>query len=200
MNASSHPVSSRTAQESRDANGNTSVVRQLGWGRLFTTVWLVALAGALVHGGDELSRRAEGAFGGRQPTPPSVLYDARSPSRAHFVENRGQWPEDIRFAVRAGGVLAGLKRDGLLLCLRPAGTGEARESAVRLVFEGARTGVRIVGERRGPGTYAFFRGPDPAAWRNGIPYYESVRYEKLWNHADLRVRAEAPACCSLTIE
>ena len=62
-------------------------------------------------------------------------------------------------------------------------TDDAR--AVRLAFEGADSGVDVVGEERLPGATNYFIGNDPAKWRTNIPTYGKVRYNSVYPGVDL---------------
>ncbi len=106
-----------------------------------------------------------------------------------FVENRGQWSPEARFAAVARG--AALRLEPGALALRVRGTredGEVREIAVRLAFEGTRPGAALEGEGLLPGIHSFFLGSDPRRWRHGLAGHASVLYRGLYEGIDLRVR------------
>jgi len=55
-----------------------------------------------------------------------------------FVENRGQWPDTVKFGAHGGALFAGFEKHGIHLRLfEGAARGKTRAAAVRLTFEGA---------------------------------------------------------------
>src|SRR5262245_45846037 len=100
-----------------------------------------------------------------------------------FLENRGQWPEPVRFSARRGGLTVALEERAIRLL----------EPEVRLVFEGCQEAVRVEGEDEAPGRTAFFRGKDPAAWRAGARSFRSVLYRGLHDCVDVRIREAGPS-------
>jgi hypothetical protein len=117
-----------------------------------------------------------------------------SRQRLAFVENAGQWPDRVRFAGRAGGVLAALEDDGLSF-FSDRGTAFGR-AAVRLTFENGSTRSlpRGVGEQ--PDVCHFFLGA-PERWRSGVPAFERVVWQELWPGVDLAVREGEAAVAGL---
>jgi hypothetical protein len=107
-----------------------------------------------------------------------------------FVENRGQWPEDVRFATIGGDRLAGFRRDGIAIVAGP----------LELTFEGARSAVSIDGEGKPTGLYTFIHGRDRSLWRSGVPGYGSILYQGLYDCIDLRVREGPPEGGCRTVE
>ena len=108
-----------------------------------------------------------------------------------FVENRGQWRAPTEYLVRVGDVTARLASDAILL-QKERTSGDGREGVlVRLGFEGTSPATRLVGEQPGSGTLSVFFGPDASTWRSGIRRFGAVRYERLYDGVDLRVRLHA---------
>jgi len=55
----------------------------------------------------------------------------------------------------------------------------------RMWFEAANAGVKVKGEKKLPVTTNYYLGPNPDAWRSGIPTYEEIRYENIFEGIDL---------------
>lgn len=102
-----------------------------------------------------------------------------------FVENRGQWHSDARFAARVGRAWTFVTDEGLRVAT-PDTYGRAG-AAVFLTFDGARP-AEVRGESAKPGRFNFFRGGDPSAWRTEVPVYERVRMVGAWRGVDVLVR------------
>jgi hypothetical protein len=102
-----------------------------------------------------------------------------------FVENRGQWPDGVRFAARHGQVAAAFEKHAIRLQLGRAAT------SLGLAFEGASASATLAGENKREGVYNFFIGNDPAAWRSGVATFSSVVYRGLYHGIDVRVREAA---------
>jgi gliding motility-associated-like protein len=139
-----------------------------------------------------------------------LLFSALPPLRAQmpagFIENRGQWPDEVLFRGSFGGGDVYLLRDGIKYVLyRPKGHhghdhgGEATPAlrsgepdpahAVLMRFAAARPDVRP--EADGARAYRcnFFRGSDPAQWASGVQVFDRVRYRGLYPGVDLLVHA-----------
>lgn len=97
-----------------------------------------------------------------------------------FQENRGQWPDEVRFGVIDASAVTLVGPRGLI----------ARFPDGRTVrFEGppARR-AQVVGEERLPGYVNHFLGRDPSRWRSHTPIYRRVRARDLAAGVDLVVR------------
>ena len=99
-----------------------------------------------------------------------------------FVQNQGQWNEQVRFVARLGSTVIRAER-GALLIQRHSG---ARGHLMRLDL-GAEVEPR--GEGKLNGKFSFFVGDDESQWRGGVPAYESVVYRGLRPGVDLAVEA-----------
>ncbi len=99
-----------------------------------------------------------------------------------FIENRGQWPAEVRFRYQQGPAIAWMHDDGLTLVLRRDGSPRrvAPERgphapdaeagvALRWTFEGAAGSLR--GDRRQVAQHSFFIGNDPGRWTSGAPSF-----------------------------
>ena len=116
-----------------------------------------------------------------------------------FVENRGQWEEEVHFQARRDGMTVWLTRNGWTLSLnrktvkRRKGGKNADEVildtvAVRMTFEGASERTRLLGKGKRPGRCNFLLGADASKWISGAPTFQSVRYVSLYEGVDVVVR------------
>jgi hypothetical protein len=104
-----------------------------------------------------------------------------------FVGNRGQWNARTKFLARKGLAAAAFERTAMKLYV-----GKGGRAPLSLIFEGASSEARVVGEGERRGRYNFFLGDDPARWRAGVAAYEGLLYRDLYDGIDVRVRESAP--------
>lgn len=108
--------------------------------------------------------------------------------RAVFVENRGQWPDHVRYGVRTGPLQVWFDDEGMQLTLEDE---DGRMDDVRLSFgDDARlgrgasyAGLTARDERR-----HYLRGDDPREWVIDAPTYEALIVRDLYDGVDLVVR------------
>lgn len=124
-----------------------------------------------------------GLLGSAGAAPRNHVRTAPPPrSLAGFVENRGQWPAEVLYFGRAGGIEATLTREALVF--RPAPDPNTREwpAPVVLTLPGA---ARVEGAGGLPAVQHFLLGSGVA--RN-VPGFARVRYRDLVPGLDLVVR------------
>ena len=130
--------------------------------------------------------------------PPSVL----------FIENAGQWQEQVRFRTWGAGALLELREDEVILFLpdaskqrvRMTGNGRAWRENLWMSHEEERghelTQLRLKFANASPHPVlqpfrplkthvSFFYGRDPAQWQPDVPVWGGVRYVNLWPGVDL---------------
>jgi hypothetical protein len=123
----------------------------------------------------------------RVPMPQKALDVTASASRsvpkapARFIENLGQWPNDVRYAAHL--------RDGDLLveCTGFTAISKARGDTrdhVRMSFVGARQDVTPIADQPDLALYSYFRGNDPSRWRGGARAFAEVRFEEVYPGID----------------
>lgn len=105
-----------------------------------------------------------------------------------FIENAGQWPENVRYLARLPGLLVRAEC-GAIVFDQPDSRSAGRGVLVRLLFEGSSQDAWIEGEQRLPGRYSFFFGNDPIQWRADVPSFAVVRYHELYPGIDLLVHS-----------
>ncbi len=120
-------------------------------------------------------------------------------SRLGFMENLGQFDEDLAFELKRSGVTVGLTRDAFLVAVPrvvdPGDFTKGRDiqlprveyAEVRLRFEGAEH-VKPDGRERESAYANYFLGNDPARWRSFVPSWSRVHYAGLYPGIDLDVR------------
>jgi hypothetical protein len=97
----------------------------------------------------------------------------------HFEENRGQLPDDVRFAARTSTGRIDLAPGGLLLRLDAA--------PVRLSFAGTAREVVPQALEALPGRVNDYRGSDRKRWHADIPTFARVRYAHVYPGIDVVV-------------
>ncbi|MFC7132674.1 MULTISPECIES: choice-of-anchor D domain-containing protein [Salinibaculum] len=121
------------------------------------------------------------------PAVGSDVFDAdalRSPSPLRvsdrplsFVENRGQFADDIGYVVDGSGRRVSFTTDGVVFAAR-----DGNPVTMRFV-DG--DGARIDGLSRASGVVNYYRGSDPEGWHTAVPTYEGVAYRDLAPGVDL---------------
>ena len=118
-----------------------------------------------------------------QPSEVESALDHAS-SRVHWFENRGQYPEEIRFGMWVQGAWVGLAKDKILPHAIGPESGDIAEVGLR--FEGA-LASEPVGMGLEPGVHHLYLGNDPAKWATGVRTFASVRLEGLYEGIDLEI-------------
>ncbi len=97
-----------------------------------------------------------------------------------FIQNDGQWPDEVKFGARGHGVLAAFTGRGITLSARVS-SDEEHDSwhAVALQFVGPDRALEPKGERKLPGVHNYFLGNDPSQWHTSVPLFEAVRYDEI---------------------
>ncbi|MCA8953244.1 MAG: SBBP repeat-containing protein [Planctomycetes bacterium] len=138
------------------------------------------------------------------PTPVAAPLAAVPPASARaelaatrFVENRGQWSDEVRYAV-FGSTAGWLHDDGFTLRfarhearasareLAARGLPETTGAVVRTRFSGA--AEHAVAGARLPGVLHFLRGNDPSAWRTDIAAFDGVTMQAVLPGIDVVYR------------
>jgi hypothetical protein len=136
-----------------------------------------------------------------------ALLAAKAQSPVRFVENKGQWSEDVDFVTRVPGgkmvIGAGSFRyflldHGKLEALHhqshePDGgdvdDDQVRGHAVYATFEGADKQTAPQGVGKSSEYYNYFLGADEERWASGAHAYDGILYESLYPGIDLKVYA-----------
>jgi len=151
--------------------------RRRGCGRACTLKALLPamLLGLAASGGP--AQDARGAAGRSAPAARTL---------AHFIENRGVYPDDVAFFVRGADRALFFTRRGVTFSLR----NERQAWTVRLDFiESDPDGVTIRGEAPCPARISYFLGR-PEAWRTNLRTFSRLVYHDVWPGIDLVYRGE----------
>jgi hypothetical protein len=144
---------------------------------------LIALARTLV-----LLAATGGAAAAQLPQPePTEAVGAASPRLpVFFVENRGQWAGEARYAGNTAGYAVAFHDDRVVLTR----AGEKGNATVELAFVGGR--ARPQGEDPLRARVSYFVG-EASSWRSNLESCAAVRYRGLWPGVDLRFYESAGA-------
>lgn len=125
-----------------------------------------------------------------------------------LVANQGQWNADAQFRAQRGAGTAWFLDKGFVFHLRGRtarqevprdyrGSGQPQDlgpeserhaaHVIAVDFVGQTGPARVLGSRRLPGVFNFYRGA-PDSWRTGVPTYGGLRYAGLYRGIELRVR------------
>jgi murein DD-endopeptidase MepM/ murein hydrolase activator NlpD len=123
-----------------------------------------------------------------------------------FIENVGQFADDVRFQVRGsvgGGVW--LSPDAIWITLLESATKQAglprepeedsqspsrRGVHLKLSFVGANPNLRLMPFAELDTHVSFFSGNDPADWQTKVPVWGGMRYQDLYPGIDLELTSE----------
>jgi len=111
---------------------------------------------------------------------PSLLKARFSKLPIYFVENRGVYPDEVKFCIQGADKTLFVTKEGITFRLK----GKGRDWVVKLEFVGANPDVVPRGEDRQQAVFSYFRGPEKD-WKTGLQTYAKVVYEDLWPGIDL---------------
>ncbi|MCS6974217.1 MAG: gliding motility-associated C-terminal domain-containing protein [Cyclobacteriaceae bacterium] len=140
-----------------------------------------------------------------------VMWEASGQERYRFIENKGQWTDEIRYAARVpgGNFYATDNRFKLILFAddsehqheptdvmweessgnRFSADENSEAHALFISFEGGKAD-KISGINPAPEVYHFYQGNNPQLWRTGVPAYRSLYYHQLYPGIDAVVASE----------
>lgn len=124
------------------------------------------------------------ALGAEPPAPPTVRSASGIRTLNGFVANRGQWPADVLFFARAGGIEATLTRDALVFRPAPPKPESGRPWPAPVVL-GLLGSGEAIGEGRLPTLHHFFLATGSAS---DVPGYERVVYRGVQPGIDVAIR------------
>jgi hypothetical protein len=134
-------------------------------------------------------------FGQASPDVPDV-------SRQFFIENKGQWPEEVRFLTRIGGLDAWVTDKGITYDFytmrnvsRPdlLKTGTMRKFPARrghvvaMRFKNALDGIGAEARQKQPGYYNYLKGSDSSKWVSNVKLFKEVSLLKVYDGIDARM-------------
>ena len=120
-----------------------------------------------------------------------------------FVENMGQWEDPVLFKSSFRGGALFFERGGVTFVMQNREQVEAMLSAkfsgrqaqpsdgwvtmyaYRVLFEGCRPDVRVAGRGVRSEYHNYYLGSNPERWASGVPLYDTLCYEQLYEGVDL---------------
>jgi len=135
-----------------------------------------AAAGEVTPARDEATNTAAA-----QMTAPPSAPDAPRSLPPLIIANAGQWPAEVAYVARIGGISTAFQDDRIQL------GGNGLVDGLSLVFAGARGTARVRGESPQEGRIHYLLGDDPARWVRDVPTCASLRYDGLLDGIDLVV-------------
>jgi hypothetical protein len=109
-----------------------------------------------------------------------------------FVENQGQWNDEVVYRARKQGMTAWLQRDGITFQFEKRNTqDQAQGVTMQMTFEGASELVSVEGAGQQSRKHHYFIGENRSHWYSAVSSYVQVMYKNLYDDVDLCVREEA---------
>jgi uncharacterized repeat protein (TIGR01451 family) len=102
-----------------------------------------------------------------------------------FEANLGQADPRVRFLSRGPGYTLFVTQEETVLSLAHRSAASTDTPPVRMRFAGARTDPRVTPGRELPGRSHYFTGGDQSRWRTGVPAYDRVTVEQIYDGIDL---------------
>ena len=137
------------------------------------------------------------------PGPLSPPVQAQAGEPLLFIENVGQFAEQVRFQLHGSRAAVSLGQDGLwFTILEPAEMDSlaglqqepepqpARGVTLKFTFLNANPQPRLEPFQRLDTQVSYFQGKDPANWLPGVPVWGGVRYVDLYPGIDLELTGE----------
>ena len=158
------------------------------------------------------STASDHTAGSAQPATPPSSAQKEDLTRAYgvlplaFEANQGQTAPEVRYLAHGQGYQLFLTNQQAVLTLRqPSAAGTkftkggsllaerahrklnpvAKNSVLRIHFDGANPAAEIAGTKLLPGKTNYFIGNDPQKWRTDIPSYAAVRYQGIYPGVDV---------------
>ncbi|MFY7838811.1 MAG: PKD domain-containing protein [Lacibacter sp.] len=133
-------------------------------------------------------------------------------AQLYFVENKGQWDEQVHFKTEAGNSAFFLTKDGYSILInhpedylrlaefnhghgfdssakqqfRSAAPDKMRAHAFRVKFLGGNFNSTPIMEKPLPGVENYFIGNDPSKWASGCKTYQAITYKNVYPNIDVR--------------
>ena len=114
-----------------------------------------------------------------KPSFPSLLKTSFGKLPVYFIENRGVYPDEVKYYVQGADKTLFLTKEGITFCLK----GQDRAWVVKLEFVGA-SEVRPEGRDKQQAVFSYLRGPEKD-WKTGLPTFSRIVYRDLWPGIDL---------------
>ncbi len=105
-----------------------------------------------------------------------------------FIENRGQWNNDILYMSALPGGYVWLCADGVHYEYIRNQAEDNADQALRItmIFPGANPNPLIVPQEKSDHSSNFLMGPDRSKWKTDVPSYNSILYKNIYPGIDVR--------------
>lgn len=122
-----------------------------------------------------------------------------------FIENKGQWPEEVRFSAEIPGGRFFIEEQGLTYSFEDPSQAHLKNHdshlfqndveqfnyyALKVRFLNTNSETNYKGKNPSPTLYSFFYGNDESKWASGARGYSSVTIENLYDGTDLTIYSE----------
>ncbi len=132
----------------------------------------------------------------------TLCYTQTSKSNVQFIQNNGQWSEQVLYsaAIQNGNIflenncltwnfsnyseIIGLAHDH---AIKPSDSILLTGHSFKTNFLHAKESVQVGGEEQLSNYYNYFIGVDPAAWQGKVPAFGAVNYKGLYDGIDMRI-------------
>ena len=134
------------------------------------------------------------SFGFSQTNHPPVNFQ----NNKAFLENKGQWPEDVLFKTKMNGGNLWIQKNKLLYHLQDFSSlkethyfksdqklSAIKEEVVHLNFIGSNTEYEIEKLEKSKAYYNYFIGNDKSKWAKGVYGYSNIALKNFYNGIDL---------------
>ena len=101
-----------------------------------------------------------------------------------FIENRGQWDDDVLYASVTDFGHAAITRDGILYNIKNGNGEETGGSVISVTPSGGRITEVVATEETGT-YYNFLIGNDPSNWASDVHSYEKIIIRDVWEGIDI---------------
>ena len=132
---------------------------------------------------------------------PLTLFSQASIPPLEFVENKGQWAQEVHFRAELGQGTVFLSDNHFTYIFEEKGNcshfacgHESSEMtklmhSIRVHFEGANPNPLVQGFDKFPTHHNYYLGDDPARWASKVPLYQKVTYYQIYPGIDLKVQS-----------
>lgn len=149
------------------------------------------LAGFLAIGWSAHARAQLDTADLASPPAPEVRVRGGLRTQSGFLENRGQWPVDVLFFARAGGIDATLMRDAIVFRPTPPDRESGKRWPAPIVLRLPGVALRVAGESPSPTRFHYFVGSDSTRWAANVRAFDQVIYHDVAPGIDLVLRVDA---------
>jgi gliding motility-associated-like protein len=127
--------------------------------------------------------------------------------KLNYIENKGQWPENVTHMAKIGGGTVWLEKDKLafnfvnqidMALYHEAHHGHGpypeniRNHSYYLSFIQSNPSVKITASKKSSSYHNYFLGSDPSKWASNVGLFNEVNYTELFPGINLRLHSENP--------